>query len=345
MIPERWEHGSDFHLITARGQPSWPWGAGPVTLAASGREALRQLVEHLKPARVWLPDYYCQDVFGPLAALGSRIAIYRDNPLGPAAPITGNPGDLFVRVNTWGLRLDPGSGSPDGVMLVEDHTHDPFSTWAASSRAPYAFASLRKVLPLADGAATWSPANLSLPPQLPASATHRQLAEERWRAMELKARYLAGDAIEKESFRTRYLATEKKFGKGLGSGPSEFTLSQMVTMPTQEWTEARRNNFAALSAALAGSGINPLRPAPGATAFAATFVLASPDAREAVRRALVAARVYPMVLWPLEITAMELDPAAVELSRRVLSLHCDARYGPSDMERVAALFREALASP
>ena len=49
------------------------------------------------------------------------------------------------------------------IILIEDHTHDPFSTWAQQSTAHYAMASLRKTLPIPDGAILWSPQKMSLP--------------------------------------------------------------------------------------------------------------------------------------------------------------------------------------
>jgi hypothetical protein len=41
-------------------------------------------------------------------------------------------------------------------LLVEDHSHDPFSPWAVGSSADYAFCSLRKTLPVPDGGLLWS---------------------------------------------------------------------------------------------------------------------------------------------------------------------------------------------
>ena len=42
------------------------------------------------------------------------------------------------------------------------------------------------------------------------------------------------------------------------------------------------------------------------------------------------------------LEAADVPPAHRELSRRVLSLHCDFRYGERDMERVAQALRRAL---
>jgi hypothetical protein len=80
VVPERWENGSDLHAIALPGQPHWPWRPGAVTFASSGREALGQLVAHLSAKTVWLPDYCCQDLVGPIKRAGAHVAIYRDDP-------------------------------------------------------------------------------------------------------------------------------------------------------------------------------------------------------------------------------------------------------------------------
>jgi hypothetical protein len=49
------------------------------------------------------------------------------------------------------------------------------------------------------------------------------------------------------------------------------------------------------------------------------------------------------VLWSLEERAVAGLPARhLDLSRRVLSLHCDFRYTDDDMRRVAAIVRGLL---
>jgi hypothetical protein len=47
--------------------------------------------------------------------------------------------------------------------------------------------------------------------------------------------------------------------------------------------------------------------------------------------------VYPAVLWPLEAPVVPVEPADVELSRRLLSLHCDFRYSEVDLHRMVEM--------
>jgi hypothetical protein len=51
--------------------------------------------------------------------------------------------------------------------------------------------------------------------------------------------------------------------------------------------------------------------------------------------------VYPAVLWPLEELVLKGIPDADrELSRRLLSIHCDFRYTSSDTDTVAQIVEE-----
>ena len=88
-------------------------------------------------------------------------------------------------------RAAPGRGWDErgrrGWLLVEDHSHDPFSPWATSSSADYAFSSLRKTLPVPDGAILWSPRGS---PSAASRAGRADGSELKLAAMLLKGRYL-----------------------------------------------------------------------------------------------------------------------------------------------------------
>src|ERR1039458_5638988 len=154
-----------------------PWPARR-SFFASGRAALgalcRRWIETHSHARLWLPDYFCPEVVSSLCSRNIRVAFYTDNPqrAGPElSHLYVLPGDMVLAVNYFGVRSgDQWSAwreSTPSVALIEDHTHDPQSLWARSSRADFAFASLRKTLPLPDGAIAWSPRELSLPEAAP----------------------------------------------------------------------------------------------------------------------------------------------------------------------------------
>lgn len=347
--PERWEHGSEFHApgLLLGETAADPW-EGRGTLFGSARHALVALLEHGAARdgwrRLWVPSYFCQDVVDALQVPGIELRGYPASPRGAEWPRGLGAGDVLMAVNFFGLASRaPEYGVGAGARVIEDHTHDPWSAWAMASRADWCLASLRKTLPVPDGAVLWSPAGETLP-QPPLTAEHTGAALEKWAGMGLKALYLAGASVDKDAYRALLVASESRLGSGAPSAISPVAAALLPALPTRTLRERRRSNAAALAAALEGApGVEVLRPdSPAACPFSAVLVLASAELRQRVRAELIAARVYPAVLWPLEwATPDPAPPEHVELSRRMLSVHCDARYGEDDMRRVALLVRRA----
>ena len=342
MDPSRWEHGSDFHLSSEMGELGAPWGARPATLWGSGRDAMRALLRWGRKERGWrrvlVPSFLCEHVVG---ALGRELTVgrYEDAPdAALPARVEAEAGDALLVVNTYGMR------GPLRVEtradVVEDHTHDPLSPWAFRSEADYAVASLRKTFPLADGGVLWSPKALPLPAEREVTEGHRRAASARLSAMGLKRAYLDGEPVGKQVFRALLVAGERAIGRGELSGISAESRARLPTLPGHAWRERRARNLAAFRSALGPVEGARLLDAP----FAATLVFESAERRESVRESLIAASIYPAVLWPLETPGtVGIPPRHRALSRRVLSLHCDFRYDEDDMRRVAEAVRRALA--
>jgi len=349
MEASRWEHGSEFHRVaplpggSEAGTPPWRGGL----LVGSGRDALRLLVRHGRATRrwrrLWIPSYLCQEVVAAIAAEGLTLEAYPDLPGHPLALPAAQPGDAVLVVNTFGRRGGPPPAPPPGVDLVEDHTHDPTSPWSRASQAEFAVASLRKTLPIPEGGVLWSPGGCTLPTAPPLTEERRHAADAKRQAMVLKARYLAGEPVEKEDFRRLALAGEAGMASGNVSAMSEETRAALEALPLERWRAARASNLTFLADRLAHlRWLSVLAvEAPSAVCFSAVLVVDEPARRDRVRSGLIARRVYPAVLWPLEETVLPVSDEARALSRRVLSLHCDARYSEEDLARVAQLVEEA----
>lgn len=246
---DRWEHGSDFDYPasgTRAGTPDAVGGTGTTGCWwHSGRDALRALAasERARFSRVFFPSFYCQDVPVALQADGFTVLAYPDAPDGAndAIELQGlRAGDAVVVSNTLGLRArSPLAGPlPSGVTLVEDHTHAPFSAWAASSSADYAFASLRKWLPIPDGARLWSPAGLPVPAAPACDAEHAAVTLRRLSGMLLKSRYLAGEAVDKPAFRALLVEGEHQIGHGAPGAISPIARALVDVLPVDAYRAA-----------------------------------------------------------------------------------------------------------
>jgi hypothetical protein len=196
---------------------------------------------------------------------------------------------------------------------------------------------LRKTLPLPDGGVLWSPQRLPLPAEVEMTSAHASAALARLSAMTLKLSYLSGHAVAKDDYRRLAVDGEERIGHGAVSGISGFSRARLPTFPVREWNEQRAANLRAFREALGEAPGIELLHAP----FAATLVFDSADLRDRAVTALIAARIYPAILWPLDECVVEGIPDRhVDLSRRILTLHGDHRYQPSDMARVAEAVRK-----
>jgi hypothetical protein len=357
MLPaDRWEQGSEFHWVPLSAAPPPPnqpslWQTQG-QLYGSGRDALRAMLAHGQAARgwrrLWLPSYFCQDVIAALRACSLELCVYDDDPqqfeprldqIDPA------PGNVLLLVNFFGLRDQSLATQVQqlGIELIEDHTHDPWSAWAAHSTADWAVASLRKTLPVPDGGVLWSPSRHPLPATAPLTTAHAAISLKKLTGMMLKRLYLLGWPIEKAQFREWLVSAEQAMAGGAVSGMPEWTRRQLLALPVAEWQAARRRNHQALAAALADlPWVTVLHPMNHSctTPFSGILVFDTHQHREQVRQQLINARIYPAILWPLDQPAIAGIPERDQaFAQRMLSIHCDLRYTIDDMKRVAACVR------
>lgn len=349
MTPERWEVGSDFHALDLPwdGRRAVPWADDPHALYGAGRDPVIGIVKGGAARRLWVPSYFCQEVLRSWQGAGIELVVYRDGPTDPPAKqLSLTPGDAVLSVSYFGVRAPPRiEGRMEGVTVIEDHTHDPFSDWARTSRADYCVASLRKTLPIPDGAVVWSPRgrDVASPPSM--SDRRARAVVDRLTAMILKARYLRGERIDKEEFRRCAVRGEEGLGVTEPSAASEYTSALLGAFAFDAWRRARADNHEALADAIGSHrsmSVLGVRTA-GAVPFSVVLCFTEPHVREVVRKQLIARRVYPAILWSLREPAVDGVPAEhVALSARVLSLHCDGRYDAQTMRRVAAMVLESV---
>lgn len=346
-MSRRLEIGGDFHWMGLPAGEGIPWRQ-PNSQFSLGRDGVSAVWDDLptdEGRRLFVPDYFCQEVADAWAARGIRIARYRDDPTlsEPKWDDLGDvgAGDLVMAVNFFGVR-EPGGwyewlAGRDGTLLIEDHSHDPLSRWAVVSQAHYAFASLRKVLPVPDGGLLWSPAGYQLPhAEGQASVTGSAL---KLAAMVWKMEYLAGRGGDptgtKAVFRDLQLRGERHLVSGSKSEPAPWSRPIIQRGYPPEWRARREANVSRLLELISGRiPADPLFSGwpEGSCPLTAAFVFRTPQLRERARAALIGTDIYPTVLWPL---GLEAGAEAGALSARVLCLPSDQRYGAADIDTIA----------
>ena len=164
--PDRGVIGLGELRAARRGRPDWqPAAFGPrVRWYRTGRLALLAGLQAIGVApgqRVWVPAYLCQAALAPLVQRGLEVVLY--DITDTLQPSTGfpdvRPGDLVVLIHYFGLAApaEPIRAlcRERGARLIEDCAHglpDPDSARPMGRSGDLAIFSLRKLLPVPDGA-------------------------------------------------------------------------------------------------------------------------------------------------------------------------------------------------
>lgn len=294
--------------------------------------------------RLWMPEYFCYDVIASLKEAGLELVFYTDYPgnddnANDNLNINFRVGDAILRVNYFGTR---GYRSPEklNIPVVEDHTHDLIGSWAINSHADWCIASLRKSLPVPEGGMLWSPVGLKLPKASEFSEENEKIAAIRWEAMKLKARYLAGEDVEKAAFRAGFVNTEEYFDRAevcaLDAGSQAF----LQSFDIRDWYNRKWENWKLLRD-IKKEGVSVLMPENrGCYPFSLIQVFTSVYDRDNVRKALIEKQIYPAILWSLPHCPA--DGELFKMSRGMLSIHCDARYTKEEILQMKSIIESIL---
>ncbi len=338
---KRWELGSEFHWMGPAPAPcvGWPDHASWYLL---GRHAPIALLGALprRPRRLWIPAYFCPDV-AQYWARHLPVVRYADDPR-RAEPewstLRPERDDLVVAVNYFGVR----HGEPWGhwrerneCVLVEDHTHDPVSGWAMRSTADYVFSSLRKTMPVPDGAIFWSPRGLPLPE---AAADEQAGSALKMAAMAWKLEYLNGrvPADGKAGFLQMQQAGEEAFERIENTADiTQFSRHYLFGGVPVRWRRRRAANVNRLLHSLEGwPEAKPLfKSWPKDSApYALVLEFPSQAARDRARRRFKENEIFCPIHWSQPGDG---EPEMQALAATLLTIPTDQRYAAADMDRVA----------
>lgn len=345
------EFGSDFHHIDSyqsrRAHLTDVYGGA--WYMADGRQCLIALIRQCGWKRMWVPEYFCYEVIESLRQMTDiEIVFYQDFPTndarGTVATLPYRDGDVLLRVNYFGMRDFRSENVP--VPVIEDHTHDLMGHWSLYSEADWCIASLRKSLPIPEGGMMWSPKGLPLGEKeiinIEKSSSEAEIiGQKRWKAMEMKTAYLRGEDVKKEDFRKILVETEEWFDTAEPIVMDERSMAFVQDLDINAWMNVKKRNWRLLCQ-LVNTKAQVLKPEDESCNMFSFLVLApTAELRERWRRGLIERDIYPAVLWSVP----ENTHAAVrDISSRILSIHCDGRYSPDEIEDMAKLINQVFES-
>lgn len=306
-----------------------PGGTGPVEIhsgalfLSSGRACMAAILDASPGVvRVHIPYYSCDSALAAMAERGIEVSFY---PIGesllPQKRIEPQDDELLVLIDLFGLRGSAFAqlGAGLGRNVVFDDTH----AFHAGRRDPlqWSFNSARKFHGTPDGAFLYAP----IPLQAPTARNEAVSAEH------LLLRYLGANAEAYAAYRRNEecVTTELLAGN---------LISELLLQRTDHANcmEARRRNFLKLAELLGPLNAIPVQLGPDAAPYCYPLFLEGDRSR--LRGGLQALGIFVPALWN-DVITRDAEAGAFllekELSRGLVALPVDQRYGVSEMEMVA----------
>ena len=319
------EIGSEFWDIPTGTRPCSIFPAG-TRWYLSGRTALRAIVSSLRGARrAALPDWCCDSMLRPFADAGIEIIFY---PALARYREGFNPPDcdVLLVMDYFGFSSADCGSHP---CVIRDVTHSLLSGPKADAR--WYFGSLRKWCGVRTGGFAWSGEDLPNPGE-----TDLNYLALRRQAMEEKAAYLEGRSARKDYLEV-FARAEALLDRNAclkGADPEDVSMAKLLDV--ERVRSSRRENAAVLMEAFSDWLVFPQLLAGDCPLFVP--ILVPQGKRDRLRQFLIENRVYCPVHWPLS-HLHRVSEESLHLYENSISLVCDQRYGPADMERIVHTIR------
>lgn len=325
------EFGSDFHYLSYSQYPllseNNSFFDDDTRLYFSGRAALRAILlngvakYHWK--KIYLPTYYCHEVYDFIADIDLEVEYYLCNPLYNKLPqkIDDNENNVLVTVDYFGVN-SPEITHLKNIIKIEDITHNLASIH--KSTADYVFGSLRKTLPIPVGGLVKSKEKL---PDIGVSSYANKITHEKKSGMLLKRKYLNGEDIDKAVFRKLLIDAEHAFSNLDSFSEMPNAVAEIIkSVDVNKMLDCKRNNSKLAKQQIFANDKFKLVSSPNDTEFALILKFEKYEERENLKKYLILNAIFPMVLWPNQLNSIDKG-----IEQTLLFLHLDFRYSIQDV--------------
>jgi dTDP-4-amino-4,6-dideoxygalactose transaminase len=298
-------------------------------LLANARSGIHIIVEQIRPARVWMPSYLCGAMLE-----GVRTAPVQFYPVDRNLSIMNLDGveerDLVVVIDYFGFPAPArlmNQARSRGAWVLEDACQA-LLTRGVGQNSDFVLFSPRKFLGVPDGGVLTSHTGSEL------DSIHLEEAPSDWALKALEAVLLRRE-FDLYGGDRRWFTLFQQIEHECPVGYFQMSgLAKILLLHAFDYAaiaRRRRDNYARLTERLAGIALFPDLP-PEVVPLG--FPVRLP-ARDRVREALFAAQIYPPIHWPIADIVPVQFTESHQLNRDIMTLPCDQRYMPSDMDRIA----------
>lgn len=320
-------------------------------IALSGRTALDWILKDILMAqplrRAYLPAYCCETMIIPFLQNGIEVKFY-DVQYVPGKGLVEKidaevATDLFYAIDYFGhVRAETDEWTKHfqnrGIVTIEDCTH----SWLSKKnfQADYTYTSLRKWTGLVAGALIWKK---DIAERLVAlDKLNLRLEDLRARAFSLKRDYLFGENIEKQKYLDLFAEAETLLDVDYaGYAVSEKVKEQIKGIDIEFIKMRRRENWVYLCENVHSDKIVPLFDTGLKEEECPLFfpILVSGNRRDELRSELRRQEIYCPAHWPLSQYHSLMQESEI-LFRSELSVLCDQRYQPKDLDRMIRIINQ-----
>ncbi|MCR4740303.1 MAG: hypothetical protein K5886_08610 [Lachnospiraceae bacterium] len=317
--------------------------ASDISLFSCGRSALYAALKDIN-GTVILPDYLCESIIDAVKKAGAGYIFYHVD--ASMKPVNESileaydrcPFNAVLLINYFGLRDNGDTIAfireklPE-IKIITDCVQDQYG-YAGLKDYDYAFNSLRKWFPVPDGAYLKKKEDSKIRCLMPVSGPG-QVSDSGFQAYKLAGNLLKqyGAAVSEDIFLDLIEKGEEMLDEDFLCKTSLFSTKAVNVIDYEGAAAARRKNGAFLDEKLTAMGLEHIRYDNGndrAVPFFIPLICKDRDTRDGLRMHLRSKGIFAPVHWP----APDDPDIKNDLYDRELSLTCDQRYGPEDMERL-----------
>ena len=286
----------------------------------TGRNCLEYILRTRDYRRVYLPYYSCEVLLEPFNKLGTDYAFYHINErLELDEDIQLQDGEALVYINYFGLKQDyvERLAAKYGHRLIADNTQ---AFYAQPIKGTDTFYSCRKFFGVADGAYLYC----GKPLEMEFEQDHS------WERMGYLFKRID---LSPEAAYTDFRVRSSELRNNPIKTMSALTHRIMASIDYMEVAQRRRDNYRMLDEALKDKNRISLPLADDAVPMAYPFLTDDDN----LRQRLIDNKVFVAQYWPNVLDWCDKSSNDYKLTKYLLPMPIDQRYGTLDMDRIIAL--------